>query len=468
MDPVPIVAPRLLTSARVAAVLPERTKPLNINRKTSSGPKADQGLDTEERRGRSASPIRANVKRRRSVASAPGDVLGTRPPSCASSRDSCPLGGLTSGQRIPSSGRSIRQATPFPDDAELLKLQKVTGRSNTPKTPTVGENGNIKRSLRVTKTPSLATPELSLPGNAEQDDVNKGIAYETKGVFRLKKHVPTHEFRSPRPLGQSEVLWRPGDGFSEDEARPDFMFLMTGTHKRKRSQSLPRIGKLEFEQKDREELGTCASGNSRPKTQRLTQYEMRLRRGVAKDIWPTINNFSEELDARARNPTVPSKEIVPSTVSPKPQQVPQPRGMFGYVPPPLRRRNDSDFENFGRCFQRHREPKASTGEEMPQPTECRTRQSSRIENGDDEEREDEKSDEEEYEMEDESELVAAVRPSCYDDVPQDRELCSGDSVVSVLGEEKRSQELGLCFAGDWSFSPNGGHHPLGFPVQTRQ
>lgn len=67
-----------LISVGETAALPERTRSLNINDNHPPGPDEVLGLDNDRTRVIPASPIRANVKRRRSVVSAPGDILGRR------------------------------------------------------------------------------------------------------------------------------------------------------------------------------------------------------------------------------------------------------------------------------------------------------------------------------------------------------------------------------------------------------
>ncbi|KAI0161006.1 hypothetical protein GGR52DRAFT_562517 [Hypoxylon sp. FL1284] len=129
---------------------------------------------------------------------------------------------------------------------------------------------------------------------------------------------------------------------------------MTGAHKQKRPRPLPGVGKLELEA-DNPVQDVSGRPARRPGAPHLTQYDMRLRRGAAKDVWPTVQNFAEELAVRKRNPAVPENEkITPSTLTPQPTPVPETRESIRlrHVPPlSSRQRAHSEFENFGRRLQ---------------------------------------------------------------------------------------------------------------------
>ncbi|KAI1208385.1 uncharacterized protein F4807DRAFT_468643 [Annulohypoxylon truncatum] len=340
-----------LTSARVAAILPERASVFNIDRKLALA--RDEGSDDKPgtRRGRSASPIRANVKRRRSVVSAPGDVQGRQPSSGAESKSQFQET-VTPQQKEPAHERSTNRRTSHADEIERRKRRKADGKIKIPNKPAVDKSESIKKSLKVTKGPKqLVVPPLLLPEGVE-DDKDDEKTYERKGVFKLKRDKGPNKFRFPKPHSHPEPLWRAGDGFSVNEARPNFAFSMTGTHKQMKPKSTPGVGELQLETYDGNEEDPHRSGVDRLKNQRLLRYEMKHRRGVVKDVWPTIDNFSEELEVRKRNPTVPANEkIIPSTLRPQPTPVPQARETLVYnsisIPMPRKRRS-SDFENFGR------------------------------------------------------------------------------------------------------------------------
>ncbi|KAI5868396.1 hypothetical protein GGS23DRAFT_545279 [Durotheca rogersii] len=443
MDPIISAAswdPRLLTSARVAALLPERSWSLNIvDGDHEVGSYEGGGPGALERRGRSASPIRANVKRRRSVASAPGDVLARQPSSQSfeqpSSRgrrklpamplsqqnqpsDSEPKGvstfqALSAPSRSSRSpGPTISQPIPYPAHARSPKRRRVTRSSETPQTPTTNRDKGFVSSPRVIRG-STRSAETQL--NSERKNNNQGLAYETKGAFRLKKGQRKDEFRLPKSQSEPKSLWLPGDGFSDEETRSDFVLPMAGGHKRKRSRSLPIIGKLQLESEDVCGPGSPALGSSRVMGRYPAPGETRLRRGVAKDIWPTVDDFSEELDVRAHNTgREPDDEVVPSTMSPQPTLVPLSRENFRYVPPSSRKRNHCEFENFGR-WPLNGGFGDTVAEELSGPARVPARVSYGMEDGDEsgdgERGGGEVSEEEEDEMEDEDDEAAVTSES---------------------------------------------------------
>ncbi|KAI1379541.1 hypothetical protein F4677DRAFT_336033 [Hypoxylon crocopeplum] len=328
---------RPLISGRVDTVLPDRTRSLNAD---------------GEWRGRSASPSRANKKRGRSVASAPGGSVGGRllrrnsSTRTTDSDNSHSHGGAAQKQRSLPRGRSARRATPYSDQPESRKSRKVDDTHEISSEPTAKRSRSIKRLLKVTK--GLERPlvaQLPLSGNVESDEQ---ATYERKGAFRLKSKESKDEFRFPTPKSQPEPLWHAGDGFSGDEAKPGFIFSMTGTHKPTKPQSLPGIGKLQLESAEASKDDPRGSGTSNPKPKSSFQYAIKRRRGVAKDVWPTRKNFAEELQMRQRNPTAPDPEKVISSTVPLPSTPePQAREALKYIQSSQRERKPLDFESFG-------------------------------------------------------------------------------------------------------------------------
>ncbi|XXG98234.1 hypothetical protein Hte_004557 [Hypoxylon texense] len=448
LDPISISPPitRGLTSARVAAVLKRRAKSLNFDDRNF--PALDVFQEGEETRGRSTSRTRANVKRRRSIASASREASSSRvasrlrgrsnsrsrpenPTVPVHTRSSQSRNGAT--PRASSRGtnptrrgttlrsRSVRRATPYPNVVGSRKRSGVDG------------VGDIKESFNVTKNradPLLA--QLPLSGDVETHNSDGEATYEKKGAFRLKRNPANLEFRFPKSLSQPEPLWRAGDGFSSDEAKPNFIFSMTGAHKQKRPRPLPGIGKLQLEAEKMAKEDTSGRHAKRSKTRHLTEYDMERRRGAAKDIWPTVENFAEELVVRTRNPIVPDHEnIIPSTISPEPTPVPQPRPLLEYVPPSSRKRKHSEFENFGRRLQAH----GSMFADSPEPRGAHINQ---LDIGNDEEYDDEEK-EEEYGME-EDEPVSETRYGGDDD--EDEEYSSYDESVhgTACSQEPSSED----------------------------
>ncbi|KAI0010026.1 hypothetical protein F4779DRAFT_617058 [Xylariaceae sp. FL0662B] len=466
MDPISTCStiPRPLSSVEDGTGM-RRSISMNIDDRHSNGEDEaaefdDDGDDGE--RGRQASPIRANVRRRRSAASAPGNYLDNRPLSSLSVRSmargrqdsavnssgpsipsfsrqrsttSAQQAG-TSSRRTPSRGRPRRRLASFPDVEGSRKKRRANEKSRDTRESINERNSSIKHSFRVTKRPSsLAPAQLPLSGDENSGGSDKQTAYEIQGAFRLQKNKGTEGFSFPKPLAYSEPIWRAGDGFSGDEARPGFMFLMTGTHKRRRSRSPPGMGRLDLEKESESRSNLGGSVMVRPKIERFTQTQMKHRRGEIKDIWPTVDNFSDASIVRARNPTVPaSQEIIPSTIPPQPTPIPRARD----APDPSvssRKGGRLNFEDFGRRLRRIMS--SSQGDNVPghPPTDLRGAGLT-----DDSEVEDEAAKGVECSIE-EDELVAATYYSHDDDGEEDQddeEGCDGcsDSMPNTsLGRE---------------------------------
>ncbi|KAI0841269.1 hypothetical protein F5Y06DRAFT_308158 [Hypoxylon sp. FL0890] len=443
------------TSARVATVLPERTRSPNIDGNLVSEEAVVRNCIPDDRRGRSATPFRAQVKRRRSVASVPGDKLD--PPNEAPHSPASRGNGHSNEREVPR-GRTMKRATSYPTDIESRKRRKVNGKSRTPSKSAAEIAERIKNPLKATKGPErIVLAPLPLAGNSEQNENDGNLEYERKGAFRLKKRSErADEFRFPKPLSQPEPVWRAGDGFSSDEAKPDFMFLVTSTHKQRTPGSLPGIGKLELQVENADKENLHGSGVSKPKVQRPSKYEMKRHRGRVKDVWPTRGNFSEELEAQKQNTAVPeNRKIIPSTVPP--QLIPEPgaRETFKYNPLPLRARNRSDFEHFG---QHRRESDDPSTTSVAQPRTMQLFHIGQPEPGGGEEFEYE----EEYETGDDNETVPATN---YDEAPgegeehttgredtpgvcRSRESSANDSAISVPKGEKSGLQIAEQFLSD--------------------
>ncbi|KAI2783607.1 hypothetical protein F4815DRAFT_503495 [Daldinia loculata] len=352
-----------LISVGETAALPERTRSLNINDNHPPGPDEVLGLDNDRTRVIPASPIRANVKRRRSVVSAPGDILGRRlsrrnSPTALSHRDDLyhprndevlrvPHKGIQTPKRTNSANdRSRKRGTSYPDGAESRKRQRVDD-DDTPFTkPTIKRTGSTKKSQGVT------IPQLPLTGQVEYNENGGQVTYERKGAFRLRTDKGNNKFRFLKPRARPEPPWRAGDGFSGDEARPNFLFFMTGTHKQRRPELLPGMGKLQLENEvaNKDDVRGSRLSGSKVQHSTPTQREIKNRRGIAKDVWPTKENFVEELGPRHRKSTTLENQgaISPSMLTKPTFLTPQNQDMFSYKTLTPRKRKHSDFENFGR------------------------------------------------------------------------------------------------------------------------
>lgn len=223
------------------------------------------------------------------------------------------------------------------------------GERNMTDNPVNESRASVDESSQGTNSPeTLASGELPLSGDVNQIANDEQVSYEQKGIFRLRKARKKAGFRFPKSQSQPEPIWRAGDGFSDDEAKPDFHFLMTGTHKQNRPRSLSGIGQLQLEIETSSQEKPHGSGTSCAKARGVSRYYMNNRRSPIKDVWPTKDNFVEELGARKPKHTVPRNEqTIPSTIIPQPSPEAQTREAIRYSPPRWRKRNHSDFENFG-------------------------------------------------------------------------------------------------------------------------
>ncbi|KAI1420937.1 hypothetical protein F5Y12DRAFT_790776 [Xylaria sp. FL1777] len=377
-------APLALTAEGIRAIL-RRAK--SAGYQSSSG--ASRGSVTpdedddknEHARARTNSPTRANSKRRRSAApityteirhrSLSGASVGTPSPSLCSElglydRNNSSSGishpsiqyGAASDERSPSRGRTWRREdTPHPGI-----IRRDRNRQD-------DERSNISRRRQYRH--SEATPEqvgYSPPSSEADDLVLSASSYVTKGEFRLHNYQEPGEFRFPKSRSQPESIWKTGDGFSDDEARPQFVFPMTRKRKRRRSRSLSAFGQLS--------LYTEAALEHNPEEPTSTRshlkesYRLWGRVGeMMKDLWPTRENFMEPSVAKKPRNIVtenystiesapPFNPIFSSMSTPKVKQTVQ------------RKRQASDFENFGkrglRSQSRHRKRLSSSSTRVQQ------------------------------------------------------------------------------------------------------
>ncbi|KAI1807222.1 hypothetical protein F4811DRAFT_41636 [Daldinia bambusicola] len=335
---------------------PECSRSPSAEDKPPSEPEEIPGLDLNTIRAMPTSPIRANVKRRRSVVSAPGDILARKP--SRRNREIAPIDEydpyrLSSSEasddarervQIPrqtssADHRSRKRAASHPRGTSPRKRQRVDGGD------TVSANTRVKRDRSTQKPQRVTLPELPLLEQDEYIDSSGEVAYERKGVFWLKKDKERNAFRFPKPLSQPEPVWRPGDGFSEEEVKPSFFFFMTGVSKQKRIEANPGLGKLQLETETASRDEGCESRISCSNARHLVlaQNGTRILNSTTKDVWPTRENFAEELGPRHQRLITPGQGVViPST------RTPPNKDMSLHKPLPMRKRKHSDFENFGR------------------------------------------------------------------------------------------------------------------------
>ncbi|TRX96967.1 hypothetical protein FHL15_002273 [Xylaria flabelliformis] len=211
--------------------------------------------------------------------------------SCAISR-SRSQSETTSSQRSPSRGRTRRRdATPYPCHPRREKSREHNK----------GRNVSRPRKHIPSQSPPSGQVDLSSPSNAN-GPIPDVSSYITKGVFRLYNYRGPELFRFPKSRSQPEPSWRAGDGFSDDEATPNFVFLMTGKHKRKRSRSLSAFGQLSIQAENDVE---ATSGQACLKKSHRSRGKVRST--IVREVWPTRENFAEStINRKPRNITAES------------------------------------------------------------------------------------------------------------------------------------------------------------------
>ncbi|KAI3317420.1 hypothetical protein HD806DRAFT_541201 [Xylariaceae sp. AK1471] len=376
MDPIYTgsAAPLALTAARIHAVL-RRTKSMGYHNDLQHIRKlvtADEEEDEEDEggylRGKANSPVRANSRRRRSAAPVHRLRIGGQSRSeivreivretnsLPSRHGSIELGShyyrnvssrsvsrphtpstATSSQRSPSRGRTRRRVIPHSSDTRWGKKHQHAKRSNT------------SRQRQSIHSESISSSEQAEdPSSSDADDVHDNVSsYVKKGAFRLQYPRGLAEFRFPKSKSQQEPTWHAGDGFSGDEARPDFIFLMTGKHKRKRSRSVSALGQLSVEAENTVKDNAAGSASSQPHLRLSRGSQANIRRREVRDLWPTRENFTDDSIAQKQRITVlGDHSIIKSTspLTPTPVYMLTPE-MRQALP---RKRQTSDFENFGR------------------------------------------------------------------------------------------------------------------------
>ncbi|KAI1481885.1 hypothetical protein F4774DRAFT_430108 [Daldinia eschscholtzii] len=332
----------------------DKNRPFNFNEAPSLG--------TDMSRSIQASPVQAKMKRRRSVASAPEDIPARRP--SRRNRSMVPrsdddlylhrrqevAGGprerVQTSRRVYAKNHYFRKRrTSFLRPIKLRKRRRLDDGG------TVSSNTTFQMDESTKEAQALALLRLPLYEQAEYNKNSEPVAYEQKGAFLLTKDKGNDVFRFPSTPSQLQPVWRAGDGFSGDEARPRFSFPTTSMAKQRRTELISRMGKLQLESetgyKDDMDGSRINCSNSQHPT--LTQSETGRQRSIAKDVWPTKYNFAEELGPRHRRSiALKDQEVSSSTILAPSTQPPQKKDTIFHQPLPIRARKHSDFENFGR------------------------------------------------------------------------------------------------------------------------
>lgn len=187
-------------------------------------------------------------------------------------------------------------------------------------------------SLGQSKPPSLGKPTRL---------ANSASSRKRKGGFRLHNHRKPEVFRFLESKSQPESAWLMGDGFSDAEAAPNFLFLMTGKHKHRRPRLPHTVGQLSVEA---EKIGRDSSESTfgQPHLSQSQGPEEKFRRLEAKELWPTRENFADS--STVTEPRIVAMEVC-SHIQPSPLPSPKSTREIKQVVP--KKRLASDFENFG-------------------------------------------------------------------------------------------------------------------------
>ncbi|KAI0132673.1 hypothetical protein BJ170DRAFT_680554 [Xylariales sp. AK1849] len=338
----------------------------------------DSALPLPEDLARSPSPVKANSQRRRSVAPAgegrsqlqrsrsgkPGLKTKRRYTQGVESRShhaaSCPRSIVkelatsrqnsgkepqSASQRTQSRGRSLRR-TSTPDHVlpETRKERAASRQSTATKEANTGHSRSTKgRKRRAKPADGSLLDQLTSSGQPDQTLKSRKSARIVKGVFLVKEDPKHDEFNFPASRSQPELSWRPGDGFSADEAKSDFMVFCTGKNKRKRPSSLPGMGNLSVESDPVQSGSVRASG----KRQRVSEFHHpQLLRGEKKDAWPTYHDFMDSTlpNRPKRAPLAEDEEItIPDSFRPE-TRVFEPRSTIKFLP--QYDKGALDFRNF--------------------------------------------------------------------------------------------------------------------------
>lgn len=208
-------------------------------------------------------------------------------------------------QRVQSSGRRLhRTPTPFPisvlPSIEIDCSPSSHGRSESRQAISRPETRRPGDGLGRSGGSSDHTgDELILERKRRPHDAYRKTNFIVKGRFLVSAPINSYRFPVKRETGP---LWQSGDGFSDDEAVPDFLFYATGHKKRAKQTSLPGFGTLPLLPISDEDSTGIRNSQKRQKVEQAgyVQLATKLCEG-AKDPWPTFENFVEsKLPARTK------------------------------------------------------------------------------------------------------------------------------------------------------------------------
>lgn len=241
-------------------------------------------------------------------------------------------------------GRTQQRETPF---------SQIT---NIPETPPSQRSISRGRGRPITPRSNSRARSQSrrlILGELPTTDAANHQVFTTESVRVLKGGFvittpSTEYYKYPKARSQPESTWRAGDGFSEEEAATDFLFYATGKRKRKRSSTLPRMGKL-FTGVEETESRSIRPSNKRSRG--IGMYEnLELLRGEQREAWPTRADFEDCTlpPRRERELTIldhnDADTIIPATSRPQRERSTDSRSTVKYVS--RLEKGALDFANF--------------------------------------------------------------------------------------------------------------------------
>ncbi|KAK8868891.1 hypothetical protein PGQ11_007469 [Apiospora arundinis] len=241
-------------------------------------------------------------------------------------------------------GRTQRRVTPLPQIDHVPETppsqrpaSRNSGRPITPRSPSRARSRSQRTILG----------ELPIANTANQGVRRVDSVRVLKGGFVIKT-PSTEQYKYPTPSSQPEPVWRAGDGFSEDEAAPDFLFYITGTRKRRRPLTLPGMGQLPTGM-DETENPSIRPSNKRSRG--IGVYEnIDLLRGGQKEPWPTKTDFEDcTFPTRSKRGLRTHQDdyadvIIPATFRPQREQSVASGSSIKYIP--RHKKGPLDFANF--------------------------------------------------------------------------------------------------------------------------
>lgn len=195
-----------------------------------------------------------------------------------------------------------------------------------------GNHTSLERTKRSSESPILGERYVTRERLGDHKDEKQG--YIPKGAFLVRKEPNSDQYRFPKASAKHQSSWVPGDGFSDAEAKPDFLFFVTGKRKRKTSPSLPGMGKLTTGM-DGTKTSSIQAHGKRAQKEGAYHQKSELLRGERRDVWPTRHDFIDSTlprrDEKAMDYCSADDFFIPSTVLSPPvtMYTPQPTSKFG-------------------------------------------------------------------------------------------------------------------------------------------